>query len=413
MELANALADLARDHAEALFHDAGAFRGALDDYLDEGTATSGTINLLTDAVRLGALDGMLSMLDSGASPGAAVESAGQRLARERGSSDNRGCQWACAVLGFALGRIPEDLVTSLAPSDGPASHTSAPTSGPDSTSIRQSPMQSPMQSPPGWPGYGAPSSNPAPPPPPAPGSSQQPVSSAPSGAPAGYGGYGYPQAGGPAYGSWQQQPAKKNRTGLIVGLVAGALVLIVAVVVIAIVASSGGSGNNPGHTGPSASGPSASGSAPVAKGPVLHGTGYTVTMPQGWTDQTKSSSSAPGLDRLAVNSSSVASSTSNVAIAESSSIGVTNPEDVRSNWQNGLKDSDPSANVTKIPDRQIDGERAIGADVTRSQNGTTLQQTAYLVIHNGTGYTVVFTFRDGDATQSSVFDSFLSGWKWR
>ncbi len=96
MELHESLAQLARDHGESLFADADAFRGALDDYLDEGSASTGTINLLTDAVRLGALQAMVTMLDSGAGVEDAVDSAGQRLSRDRGSADVTGSQWACA-----------------------------------------------------------------------------------------------------------------------------------------------------------------------------------------------------------------------------------------------------------------------------------------------------------------------------
>ena len=38
-----------------IFDDAEGFRGAVDDFLDEDAATTGDINLLVDAVRLGAL----------------------------------------------------------------------------------------------------------------------------------------------------------------------------------------------------------------------------------------------------------------------------------------------------------------------------------------------------------------------
>uniref|UniRef100_UPI0015FFE892 hypothetical protein n=1 Tax=Nocardioides pelophilus TaxID=2172019 RepID=UPI0015FFE892 len=115
MELHESLAQLARDHGESLFAEADAFRGALDDYLDEGSASTGTINLLTDAVRLGALQAMVSMLDSGAGVEDAVETAGQRLSRDRGSADVTGSQWACAVLGYALGKVPVSLATRLRP----------------------------------------------------------------------------------------------------------------------------------------------------------------------------------------------------------------------------------------------------------------------------------------------------------
>ena len=37
----------------------------------------------------------------------AIEEAGNRLARNRGSADVAGAQWACAVLGFAVGKVAD------------------------------------------------------------------------------------------------------------------------------------------------------------------------------------------------------------------------------------------------------------------------------------------------------------------
>ncbi len=89
-----------------VFDDSDSFRGALDDFLDEGAATSGEINLLVDTVRLGAYQRLVTMIDRGADPAAAVATAGELLARERGSADLDGSRWACAVLGFATDRVP-------------------------------------------------------------------------------------------------------------------------------------------------------------------------------------------------------------------------------------------------------------------------------------------------------------------
>jgi hypothetical protein len=61
-----ALAELEKVHGEGLFRDPSAFRGALDDYLDEGAASLGTDKLLTDAIELGADDAMQGMHDNGA-----------------------------------------------------------------------------------------------------------------------------------------------------------------------------------------------------------------------------------------------------------------------------------------------------------------------------------------------------------
>ncbi len=107
MELHESLYALGLRLGREVFEDPDSFRGALDDFLDEDSATTGDINLLVDAVRLGAFSSMTSMIGSGAQVTAAVEEAGNRLARDRGSADVAGAQWACAVLGFAIGKVSD------------------------------------------------------------------------------------------------------------------------------------------------------------------------------------------------------------------------------------------------------------------------------------------------------------------
>ena len=105
MELHDHLYALGLSVGRDVFDDADGLRGALDDFLDEDAASTGDINLLVDAVRLGAYRSMVTILDSGADVTRAIEEAGSRLARDRGSADTAGAQWACAVLGFAIGRV--------------------------------------------------------------------------------------------------------------------------------------------------------------------------------------------------------------------------------------------------------------------------------------------------------------------
>jgi len=107
MELHDHLYSLGLQLGRGVFDDADGFRGALDDFLDEGAASTGDINLLVDAVRLGAFRSMTTMLDSGADAPRAIEDAGTRLARDRGSSDLASAQWALAVLGFAIGKVSD------------------------------------------------------------------------------------------------------------------------------------------------------------------------------------------------------------------------------------------------------------------------------------------------------------------
>ena len=135
MELHESLAQLARDHGESLFTEADAFRGALDDYLDEGSASTGTINLLTDAVRLGALQGMITMLDSGASVEDAVESAGQRspVTAAAPTSPDRSGRARCSATRWAR------CLSASRPELRPDAHTAEPpSSASGSTAARPS-----------------------------------------------------------------------------------------------------------------------------------------------------------------------------------------------------------------------------------------------------------------------------------
>ncbi len=87
--------------------DSDELRAALDDYLAEGTASTGEINLLVDAVRLGAFDQLQRAVAEEAAPSAAIEQAGEKLAYARGSADRDGASWACAVLAYAAGLVSE------------------------------------------------------------------------------------------------------------------------------------------------------------------------------------------------------------------------------------------------------------------------------------------------------------------
>src|SRR5690606_25779613 len=93
--------------------DPDVLRAALEDYLDEQSASTGDLNLLVDAVRLGGLGRLRSASQGGAAPSAAVQAAGDYLARQRGSNDASSAQWACAALGYAVGLVPDQIPTTL------------------------------------------------------------------------------------------------------------------------------------------------------------------------------------------------------------------------------------------------------------------------------------------------------------
>ncbi|GAA4810868.1 hypothetical protein ACFQ0K_03550 [Nocardioides caeni] len=414
MKLHESLAELAHDHGHGLFRDAAAFRGSLDDYLDEGQASSGTINLLTDAVRLGALDGMLSMLDSGANPADAVDSAGQRLARDRGSADVRGCQWALAVLGFALGRVPEGLVTGLDPD---ASTASPPQPTMPSSYPPAPPVQSPV--PPPLPPVVSPAHQPVAP--------STHVASPPVG-----NGYG----AAPHGAGWSQPTppgATPKRTGLIVGIVVAALVLIVGgiVAIIALTSGDDSDGRTDDRSSSSAS-PSESSATEspteieTSSGPVevpdlggetFDGVGYRVGFPEGWQDGTEEfKSTNPNvttLDKVFIWGRTFNSARGNIIVEIQSSYGNTDPDELKDTWKQALVLGDSTATITDGPDTEIDGQRALTVDISRTNDGgVTVTQRSVLVISGPTGYSITVSLKEGDEGVLDEFEKVLGAWRW-
>lgn len=232
MELHDAIRDVVVTHGDSMLSDATGFRGVLDDVLEEDQATTGEINLLADAVRFDVLPALVGLIDGGADPARAVEEAGARLARERGGDDVTSSSWAAAVLGYAVGKVPEAVVLrhrshrapthlpppatsapparppvqSPAPTVWPAQQPGPPTVLPSHGSAPQSPHQSPHQSAP-QPSYGG----------------YQQFSSAP----------GYPAA------PYQGSAPKKRRSGAVWAAAAVAAVVVVGGAVGGIVVATG------------------------------------------------------------------------------------------------------------------------------------------------------------------------------
>lgn len=401
MKLHQSLAELARDHGTTLFRDATAFRGSLDDYLDEGQASAGTINLLTDAVRLGALDGLVTMLDSGANPADAVESAGQRLARDRGSADVRGCQWAIAVLGFALGKVPESLVEGLDPD---AATSTPPGFGPGGTAPTQPPMTSPVTSPVASP-YPAPA--------------QQPVVSPPHQPTP-------PSYTAPGQASWgQPTPPRKSSTGFVVAAIAVALVVIVAGIIGIVVVAGSDDEKKAADPTSETTKPTDSTDSPTdeptddpsTSGNNATGTGYETELPDGWVDGTADfTAQNPGLstlDRVFIWGATFNTARGNVIVETQSAYGSTDPNDLADDWKTALTDGDETAYATDIDDTTIGGETALGVDITRTnENGIDVAQRSYLVISGDTAYSITVSLKDGDDDVLTRFDEILGAWQW-
>lgn len=106
------LAELVGRAGDDVLRDAADFRAAVDDFVSEGSASEGELNLLTDAVRLGALERVVAQVGHGAEAGRAIELQSARLAEQRGTEEVRGPRWALTVLCFALGLVGEDAVAA-------------------------------------------------------------------------------------------------------------------------------------------------------------------------------------------------------------------------------------------------------------------------------------------------------------
>jgi hypothetical protein len=394
MQLHEALAALARDHGRALFSDAGAFRGALDDYLDEGTASTGTINLLTDAVRLGALDSLMSMLDTGADPRSAVDTAGRRLARDRGSADTAGSQWAVALLGYALGRVPESMALEMHP-DRTTAQPPAPPAPPPATAVRPAAQ-------PGWPGAQQHSAGQMQPPSP-------------------------PQAWGQPAAPYQQP--KKSRTGLIVALAAIAVVVVVGIV-IGVIALSGDDGDPSaddettttettsdatGTTEPTETAATDTTPADLG-GPVITGDGYAYSVPDGWTNGTDDLQSQDGggaIDSGALWGETFNDARANVLVETATSFGQSDPEELKGDWINNLQTS-TGATPNPIDGVTIGGQPSVGVElIWENPNGITVHQVAYLAVYDDMQYSIAVTTREGDAEALDVYQEILDTWVWQ
>ena len=119
MTLEARLAELVSARGLGLLADPEEFRAALDDYLTDEELEPGDRNVLVDAVRLGAVRRLVVLLEQGSDQSSAVSESGLALARERGSDDARRSLHATALLGFAAGRIDEQVLRSFGTAPSP------------------------------------------------------------------------------------------------------------------------------------------------------------------------------------------------------------------------------------------------------------------------------------------------------
>ena len=125
------LAELRAEVGPQVFDDPVAFRAAFDDFIPEGSASTGEVSLLVGAIATGALQRLKEQLAVGADPDMTIAVQGDLLARDRGTSETSGARWALSVLAHATGAIPVEGVLTR------------PTPGPDSGGTAERPQGAP------------------------------------------------------------------------------------------------------------------------------------------------------------------------------------------------------------------------------------------------------------------------------
>ena len=405
-DLHDQLRSLVSQHGAAIAENADQFRAALDDYLTEDDATQGELNLLVDAVRLGGVERLLTMMENGADPEAAVREAGGELARDR-SSDEQRARWAVAAMGFALGRIDAGVVRQQLEGDVTrlpygATSPAAPRPPVQSPPYQGPPVQSPpYQSPP----FQSPGPETAGPPawPSRHSSTQPPVHSGP----------GYPSQPSPmpAYAAARTQPGKSH-TGLVVGLVTLAVVAIAGAIILALVLG----GDDPEETADDKSGETSDtgGTDPCTGDRCLEGEGYSYEIPEGWTDITKQvqeeNAEQPQLDTASAWGKSISEGRANV-IVEVSGWTYTDLDDAKSVLKGNL--ATLGGDIEDIENRTIDGEEAAGVLLSRAnESGVDVEQTAYIVKHGDDAVVITASNKANDDGPQDAYESIYDSWAW-
>jgi hypothetical protein len=230
---------------------------------------------------------------------------------------------------------------------------------------------------------------------------------------AGYGGTGQASYAG---GGWSQQPPKKkSNTGLIIGAIAAAVLVIVGGIIGIIALADGGGDDDPTTTESGQT--SETTDEPTLDGPTIEGKGYKVQVPKGWNDGTEEFvADNPGLttlDKVILWGDTFNTARGNIIVETQSSYGSTDPNDLKEDWKKALVSTDTSAEVTDIPNVAIDGQTALGVEISRTNDsGVQVKQRAHLVISGDLGYSITVSLKDGDDEVLTKFEEILTTWQW-
>ncbi len=204
-----------------------------------------------------------------------------------------------------------------------------------------------------------------------------------------------------------------------------ALVMVAAIAVSLVVTgqdddptASGGAGDDTaGQTTPTPEpSPTPTEPAPVPPADALVGAGYFYELPGiGWTDisDARQLADAPTVDTMSALGTTFRNASANILVEAFTSGGITEPEDLESQWKRNIVGG-TDVTPRDLPDRDIDGERAIGIAIERDNDaGVSVRQRAYLVLHDGNQFSIALSYPAGtDDIALADFEKALDSWRW-
>jgi len=150
-------------------------------------------------------------------------------------------------------------------------------------------------------------------------------------------------------------------------------------------------------------------------GRVVEGNGYAYALPDGWTDVTTdalTNNLPEGVDTVSGRGITFRTSTATVIIERFAVKEGTSTADVQKSWEENLTE-EKDLRATYVPSLEIDGEPALGRQIRRALvGGDAILQVAYLVIHEGYGYSIGLNSEEGDSDAGAAFDGVVSSWLW-
>lgn len=230
-----------------------------------------------------------------------------------------------------------------------------------------------------------------------------------------------PPVAPPGYGAPvpPPQPQKKN-TGMIIGIVAGVLVLIGAIVLaVVLLAGSDDSDDSDAKDDASSSTESDESEDPEESeepdGEVLQGTGYSYELPEGWNDisaDVEAQDTSGTIDSVSAPGESLEKTFANVIVESGPANGETDLEAARDQVATNLGGS-VGVTPEEIDGPTVDGQESVGLQLTRKNaTGIEVLQDAYVMVRDDVYYVIGFSRDSSKDEYDEDLEEILASWTW-